>query len=133
MNSENNTKSFHALVRIQRKSNSSQTSSLVVDVIKYESPKDIHAFAGWREHFQDLSAPRDTHIFNDQYLNKVRTDLIDIEEIYYHSSQLSTPVTEEEMRKALAKMKNNKAADSFGLMSEHFTYCTDEIVGGLGQ
>ena len=32
------------------------------------------------------------------------------------------------MRKALTKLKNNKAADSFGLMSEHFTLCSDEIV-----
>ena len=32
------------------------------------------------------------------------------------------------MKKALTKLKNNKAADSFGLMSEHFTLCPDEIV-----
>ena len=62
------------------------------------------------------------------YLGSVKTDLIHIEEICLHSSKPIDPITEEEMRKAITKLKNNKAADSFGLMSEHFTLCIDGIV-----
>ena len=56
MDSENSTRSFHALVRMQRKSDSSQTRSLVVDGTKYESPESI--CTGLRDHFHDLATPK---------------------------------------------------------------------------
>ena len=126
MDSENSTRSFHALVRIQRKSGSSQTRSLVEDGKKYESPED--KCTGWRDHFNDLATPKDNPRFDDQYLNNVKTDLIHIKEICFRSATPIDLVTEVEMRKALTKLTKNKAADSFGLMSEHFTLCPDEIV-----
>ena len=125
-NTQNSTRSFHALVRMQRKSDSSKTRSLVVDGTKYESQEDI--CTGWRAHFHDLATPKDNPRFDYRYLNNVKTDVIHIEEICFRSSGPIDLVTKEEMRKALTKLKNKKATDSFGLMSEHFTLCPDEIV-----
>ena len=75
-----------------------------------------------------LQLQKDNPRIDDKYLNNVKTDLIHIQEICFRSSTPIDLVTEDEMRKALTKLKNNKAADSFGLMSEHFTLCPDEIV-----
>ena len=47
MERENSTKSFHTLVRMQRKSDSSQTRSRVVDGTKYESPDGIYFGLAW--------------------------------------------------------------------------------------
>lgn len=126
MDSENNSKSFHTLVRMQRKSSNPQTRAIVVAGKEYDTPESV--CTGWREHFLDLSTPKENPQFQSQYKDRVKTDLIHIEEICRLSSEPITPTTEQEIRKTLKNLKNNKAADSFGLMSEHFTYCTDEVV-----
>ena len=125
MDNENSTKSFHALVRMQRKTDSSQTRSLTVNGTKYDSSEGI--CSGWQDHFHDLATPKDNPKFDESYLNNVKSDLLHIEEICHQSSKPIDLVTEEEIRKALAKLKNNKAADAFGLMSEHFSLCINEI------
>ena len=126
MDSENSTKSFHALVRMQRKTDISQTRSLTVNGIKYDLPEGI--CSGWRDHFHDLATPKDNPKFDECYLSNVKSDLVHIEEICYQLDRPIASVTEDEIRKALTKLKNNKAADSFGLMSEHFTLCIDEVI-----
>ena len=104
MDSENCTKSFHTLVRMQRKSDSSQTKSLVVDGTKYESSEGI--CSGWSDHFHDLATPKDNPRFDGQYLNNVKADLIHLEEICRRSSKPIDPVTEVEMSKALAESES---------------------------
>ena len=123
---ENSTKSFHALVRMQKKTDNSQTRSLTVNGIKHDSPEDI--CTGWRDHFHDLATPKDNPKFDECYLSNVKSDLVHIEEICYQLDRPIASVTEDEIRKVLTKLKYNKAADSFGLMSEHFTLCIDEVV-----
>ena len=74
-----------------------------------------------------ISRPRRRTVCSE-YRDTVKADLIHIEEICRRSSSPIVPTSEQEIRKALKIFKNNKAADSFGLMSEHLTYCADGIV-----
>ena len=124
MDSENSTKSFHALVR-----DNSLTRSLTVNGIKHDSPEGI--CTGWRDHFHGLATPKDNPKFDESFLNNVKSDIVHIEEICNQLDKPIAAVTEEETRKALTKLKKNKATYSFGLMSEHFTLCIDEVVAVL--
>ena len=56
MDGETCTKSFYTVVRMQRKSDNSQTMSLVVDDTKHDSAKGI--YSGWREHGHDIATPK---------------------------------------------------------------------------
>ena len=56
MNSENSSKSFHTLVRMQQKSSNPQTGAIVVAGKAYDTPEDM--CSGWREHFLGLSTPK---------------------------------------------------------------------------
>ena len=115
MNSENNSKSFHTLVRMQRKSSSPQTRAINAAGKSYDSPEGI--CSGWQEHFLDLSTQKENPQFHSEYQNRVKADLIHIEEVCRLSSDPITPITDQEIRNTLKTLKNNKAADSFGLMS----------------
>ena len=104
MNCENNSKSFHTLVRMQRKSSYPQTISLVVGHKAYESVEGI--CSGWREHLLDLSTPKENTQFDSEYRDRVKADLIHTEEICRRSSSPVVPTSEREIIKALKNLKN---------------------------
>ena len=129
MDNENNTKSFHALVRQQRKSNSNQTTSLAVDGVICEPPKEI--CDGWTNHFKTLATPKLNQNWNLEYSSTIENDLIHIENICTLQNAQIQPVSQSEIKNALKCLKNNKAADSFGLTSEHFTLCSQHVETSL--
>ena len=84
--------------------------------------------AGWQKHFEDLSTPKQIDSFDYEYQDRVSTDMIHIEEICRLENQKINPASFEEVRNAIKRLKNNKAADSFGLTSEHIINCKNEII-----
>ena len=84
--------------------------------------------ADWQKHFEDLSTPKQIDSFDYQYQDRVSTDMIHIEEICSLKNQKINPASFEEVRNAIKRLKNNKAADSFGLTSEHIINCKNEII-----
>ena len=97
MDNENNTKSFHALVRQQRKSNSNQTTSLAVDGVICESPKEI--CDGWTNHFKTLATPKLNQNWNLEYSSTIENDLIHIENICTLQNSQIQPVSQSEIKK----------------------------------
>ena len=57
--------------------------------------------------------------FDDEYKELVDQDIESIITICVTEEREINPVTEEEVQKALSRLKNNKAMDSMGLCSEH--------------
>ena len=129
MDAENNTKSFHTLVRMQRKSNCQQTNSLMVDGVNFESPREI--CDGWSSHFKTLATPKQSQRWNAIYTSSVNDDLVHIESICNLQHNPIKPASLAEIKKALKCLKNNKAADSFGLTSEHFILSSPYIETSL--
>ena len=99
MNSEINSKSFHSLIKLQRKSNCGQTSSLVVDGVSCESPKEI--CDGWMTHFDNLATPKQNHNWDQIYASPVETDLSHIENICIVINKPVDPASSDEIKKAL--------------------------------
>ena len=70
-------------------------------------------------HFQKLALPLTNENFDDEYKELVDQDIESIITICETEERDINPVTEEEVQKALSRLKNNKAMDSMGLCSEH--------------
>ena len=117
MNAENDSKMFFKLIRDQRKSSNVQTETLIVEDQICETDQDI--CQGWARHFQSLATPLQNENFDPEHMELEDGDVASINSICEAVNQEITPIQTEEVRKALGKLKNNKAADVMGLTSEH--------------
>ena len=129
MDSSNDTKTFFKLIKEQRKTSSTQTETLVVGNKICNTDQEI--CDGWALHFQDLATPLQNERFDPDYKQQVDEDIQCIRSICEGTSKPITPVMMEEVRKALGKLKNNKAADAMGLTSEHLKLGGQALVSFL--
>ena len=118
MHSDNSSRTFFKLVNNQRKSSNAQLHSLNVDGKVCETDEDVRE--GWAAHFQKLATPLESERFDKDYKEMVDLDVAAITRLCELEDRPVLPVTEEEVRAALKKLKNNKAVDVMGLTSEHF-------------
>ena len=127
MAAENDPKTFFRLVRNQRKTTREQTDKLIVEGNTCETGEEI--CKAWASHFQKLALPLENENFDNEYKLLVDMDIESITAICEAESKSIDPVTEQEVTKALRKLKNNKAADSMGLCSEHLKLGGTPVVG----
>ncbi|MES9883383.1 MAG: reverse transcriptase family protein, partial [Sedimenticola sp.] len=120
MDAEPNPKIFHALIRTQRKCSSSSTKTLVVNGTTLQYDEDI--VEGWATHLGNLAKPSDNKKFDDDYIRGVESDILHIEEICRGTNTPIRPCSEMEVLKAIRRLHTNKAADCFGITSEHFKF-----------
>ena len=113
MTAENDSKTFFRLVKQQRKTPGSQTDSLVVDGKRCDTREEV--CQGWST--QKLALPLENERFDSEYKKLVDMDIDNITAICETESRQISPVSEKEVRTALNRLKNNKAADSMGLCS----------------
>ena len=65
------------------------------------------------------SLPLENEKFDSEYKELLDQDVVCIKSICDTKERHMTPVTEQEVQKAMNRLKNNKAVDSMGLSSEH--------------
>ena len=118
MRSDNSSRTFFKLVNNQRKLSNAQLHSLNVDGKVCETDEDVRE--GWAANFQKLATPLESERFDKDYKDMVDFDVAAIARLCELEDRPVLPVTEEEVRAALKKLKNNKAVDVMGLTSEHF-------------
>jgi hypothetical protein len=82
---------------------------------------------GWRSYFTDLIGNSDQGNFDTEKLELAKIQNVIIEDLERDSVPIEK-VSEEEVKKAIKKMKTGKSADSNGICAEHFKYGVDEIV-----
>ena len=71
MDAQNDSKTFHKLIKQQRKTSISQTQRLVVDGKTHETAEEI--CSGWCTPFQKLAIPLEKESFDEEY--KAQVDL----------------------------------------------------------
>ena len=116
MDAEGTSRMFHRPIREQCSTNSTQTSSLVVEGETLIC-EDIRE--GWAKHFDTLATPSSSTDYDDQYLEQAREINILINLICESPSTIEPASKEEEILAAITKLHNNKAPDVMGLTSEH--------------
>ena len=87
--------------------------------------------SGWFEHFSKLSATSTDLSFDEDYHNLVLQDLPEIEDIRLAQGQLTSPVTVDELKKAIKDLNRGKAADVIGITAEHLLFAEDSILDDL--
>ena len=94
----------------------------------YHSDSDI--LNGFREHFQSLSTPNDVPGYDKRYGHLVSSELREIIDICRTSqdNNSSTRITLEQVQKAISSLNRGKAADFYGVTSEHFLYRSGELL-----
>ena len=117
MSAGNDSKAFFGLIKSQRKTVSAQTECLKVNDTMCQTPEEV--CQGWATHFQNLALPLQKESFDSEYKSLVDMDVESIANICEMESKSISPITEEEVKRAFNKLKNNKAMDSMGLCSEH--------------
>ncbi|MEW8545672.1 MAG: reverse transcriptase family protein [Candidatus Thiodiazotropha sp.] len=129
MNAEDDSRTFYGLVKAQRKSASSVTDCIIVEGKTCDTSQEI--CQGWATHFQSLASPLTSDDFDQEYKELVDQDIESINTICETKERKIDPVTEEEVQRALNKLKNNKAMDSMGLCSEHLKMGGQPVIGFL--
>jgi hypothetical protein len=82
---------------------------------------------GWKNYFQELATPT-MSMENDH--NQLQLHILD--DLTYHSAPLD-PVTQQTVGKHVTSLKNGKAADVYGLTSEHLKYAAPVAIEAITQ
>lgn len=122
-------KLFFRLVNKQRHRNTAYTELLEVDGEQLSTTDDI--INGWKVHFERLATPATDTNFNQEHY-----DIVKLQESVIKVICMETPfpypqVTEQDVRSAIRSLSNNKAADAYGLMAEHFKLAISHLVSPL--
>ena len=128
-NAEHEQKLFYKLVNKQRNKATCTTDYITVENKNFSSHDDI--IEGWQLHFEQLAKPQNPPKFNNIHKSEVENDILLIEALCKQSGQNVEKATEEEVRKIILSLKNNKAADMHGLTAEHLKVAISEVTGTI--
>ena len=94
---------------------------------------DLEICYGWAEHFPSLWTPLQNKIFDSMYKDRVENDIISISSICEDDPKPIALIATDEVKRAIGKLKNNKAADTIGLTSEHLKHGGHTLVRFLTE
>ena len=126
------TKMFHKLIEKQHGKLNFCVSELHVGESTYITSSGI--LQGWREHFNKLATPDSTMNSDPAYQKLIKTEMPQIVDICAHISRTSTAsesVTVEEVEEAVLSLNKGKAADVYGIVTEHVLYGGDHLLQEL--
>jgi hypothetical protein len=106
---------FFRLIRQQRKTPRDLTLELTVDNKTHKG----NLLPVWTQHFKALATPKAAANYIDDYNIQVRSDVSRISDICNADTAETIPITTWEVNRAIAKLKNKKAQDEFGIKAEH--------------
>ena len=122
--SQDDSKTFHKLLRMQRSNSAINTDTLVIDNVEYNQNNIMEA---WRIHFENLATPN----LDDNKFDLERNSLCTIQndiiaEVTANKVKIP-PATEAEVKQAIRKLNNGKTADENGIQAEHFKFANAEL------
>jgi hypothetical protein len=121
-------KLFHRLIGRQRSGpNSKSTSTIEYDNITY---KDDQVLQGFGRYFGDLATPSDNPAFDSVHSSLVDSDMVILDhlaDLCHAKGTYICKVTVKEIAQGMAKLNKGKAADIFGLTTEHLIYAKDSL------
>ena len=109
---------------MQRSNSAINTDTLVIDNVEYNQNNIMEA---WRIHFENLATPNLDENKFDLERNSLCTIQNDtIAEVTANKVKIP-PATEAEVKQAIRKLNNGKAADENGIQAEHFKFANAEL------
>ena len=127
-----NSSNLHRLINKQRKSKSSNSdiSLLVNDTLVTDTVEQVKACV---THYHKLSNPVPSKLFDDDYFKNSQIDVDQIRTLISQGEYAKTPMLEDDVTKAISKLKTNKSLDEHGLCSEAFKLTSKYITPILAK
>ena len=122
--SQDDSKTFHKLLRMQRSNSAINTDTLVIDNVENNQSNIMEA---WRKHFENLATPSLDENKFDLERNSLCTIQNDIIAEVTANKVKIPPATEAEVKQAIRKLNNGKAADENGIQAEHSKFANAEL------
>jgi hypothetical protein len=122
---------FYRLVNKQRQSQTGAATTVLEYKGKVFHETDIPT--GWATYFSDLSTPCSKPEFDSDFYNMVNRDLEIYNEMADIGSQDLDPFGCSEVGICIRRLNNNKAADKFGLTSEHLKFAEENVIPYLTE
>ena len=88
---------------------------------------DDEILGSWRKHFGDLATQSSNPLFDEKYKSLVEWELLEIIDLCESSVDQYDAVTDQELADALCSLNKGKAADIYGLTTEHLSYAADTL------
>ena len=110
------TANFYRLINRNSKGSRS-TVALVEKGKRLTDPQE--QCRGFASYYEDLAIPKDSSSFDDDYKSRVSADLHLIRQVAGDSSEAVPLIEADEVERAIKKLHRKKAADEYGLVSEH--------------
>ena len=122
--SQNDSKTFHKLIRSQRSNHCTYTDVIYIGDKKYEGDSIIK---GWECHFEMLGTPNFEEKFDLEGYHIAGMQNKIIEENEECKQKKIEPTTNEEVENAIKNLNTGKAADENGISSEHYKHAPEEL------
>ena len=116
---------FYRLINKHRSKSGVHLNELHVGDSIFKSEEEI--MEGWREHFGGLATQSSNPLFDEEYRNLVEQELIEIIDICESNDQYDM-VTQAELADTLSSLNKGKAADIYGLTTEHLLFASDTLL-----
>ena len=121
-------KTFHKLIRNQRKAANRNTNILEIEGKEISEPIDI--LNAWQSHFKGLATPFSKPNLDDSSISKVELASLQnaiIEEQEIHNPETLPSVSKEEVIKAIGGLNIGKSPDIAGLSAENLILAKEEL------
>ena len=111
---------FFNIIRKHRRVHKTEGTELLVNgatVVNKEEVKEA-----WADHFESLATPANNVNFDEDFKKEIDEGMSTINSLLSNSPANISPISHEEVARAIGKLKRNKAADIEGLCAEHILY-----------
>ena len=89
------------------------------DKVVYETDDILRA---WKNHFEGIYTPKDYYSFDEVHFNEVNTMVKYYDSLDDINDFCTSPIEQDEVRKAISKLHNKKAAGFENISADHIKY-----------
>jgi hypothetical protein len=120
---------FHKLVKKQRSTGNQESSGLEFDGAILP---DEEAVSAWADYFEELATPKEDPAYEEDHRKSMNTMFNSLQKMYESRTigSILPKVTVNQIEKLISALKTNKAADMYGITSEHFK-CSHPILESI--
>ena len=120
---------FFNTIKKHRKVIKTEGSELLVDGVTVVNKDEVKE--AWADHFERLATPDNNVNFDDDYKKEIDEGMSTIQNFLSNKLAKSSPISQEEVARAVGKLKRKKAADIEGLCDEHIIYGKEILIPHL--
>ena len=120
---------FFNTIKKHRKVIKTEGSELLVDGARVVNKDEVKE--AWADHFERLATPDNNVNFDDDYKKEIDEGMSTIQNFLSSKLAKSSPISQEEVARAVGKLKRKKADDIEGLCAEHIIYGEEILIPHL--